>query len=594
MNIIKFFYFVLLFLIFSCFVSHLSFAQTDTLALVNGEPIMSDEFITRFELTVYPGKGLNDNLAETKKKFLYSLVAEKLLSIQSQISSPDDINENYLKEEVKALFLRDALFRHEILSKIKITDADLDKGIRYSKYNYIVDTFYFPDSIWAINFYQKIDKKSNPYIYYTADSLNLCNDTLAIGYGESDETIENAFLDHDINYNSKPVNTIDGWIVFRIIDKKPDTRFSSVSSEENSMVHDIISYRKSFISGRDYILSVMKGIEVKVNYRIFNPLVYKIKSILSAHRPANFEGGYYLSRRELINLKDNFAFDPRAPLLKFGNGELSLGYIFDNLSLAGFAPIDTSVREITFSLHKAMKFIVQNYFLTKKAEEMGLENVPEVIYNTRTFLNAYRSFKFVNGIMDTVGITDFELNKFYKSHQDEVLRDIRLRLQIFSLDNMDEAAEILNKLNKQKQMPDTTGAVWLKASQLGEIGAVLSGFDNGTIYGPLVMNGKYTIFKILEKESDVTQNEIENSIQAAKDLLLRRKRNELLNKYLAELSTEQNVKIFESRLEKVDVTPIQMMTFRYIGFGGKIMAAPALYPRENWVKYLDDKKDVLP
>ncbi len=383
--------------------------------------------------------------------------------------------------------------------------------------------------------------------------------------------------------------------MFRIIDKKPEARFSSVSAEENKeMVRKIISYRKGYRAGRDYILAVMKGIEVNVNYRIFNPLVYKIKSILSSHRPSSFEGGYYLSRRELSDLKTNFSFDPRAPMLRFEGGELSLGYIFDNLLLAGFAPVDTSIREITFSLHNAMKLIVQNYFLAAKAKAMGLENSSEVQYNTRTFLDAYRSFQFENAVTDTVGITENELNKFYESHQDEVLRDIRLRLQIFQLDNIDEAAKILNRLSMKNQNPDTTGAVWLYASQLGEIGAVLSDLDDGSNYGPLLMNGKYTIFRLLEKKSNLTRNDINKSMQAARDLLLQQKQKETVNTYISKLSTEQRTKIFESKLDKVEVTPIQMLTFRYIGFGGKIIAAPALYPREGWIKYLDDRKDILP
>lgn len=573
------------------------FAQNDTLALVNGDPITSDEFITRFELTVYPGKGLNADLDEVKREFLYSMVAEKLLANKSSMSSSgQDSNEEYIKNEVKAIFLRDALYRKEVLSKVQVSEAELQKGISYSDYNYIVDTFYFPDSLWADDFYQQIKDRKNSYIYHLSDSLNLCHDTLEIGYGESDETIENSFFDHGIAFNSKPTNTIDGWVIFRIIDKKPNVRFSSVSAVEKSkLVKDIIAFRKSYRLGRDYLLNVMEGITVNVNYRIFNPLVYKIKSILAAHRPSSFEGGYYLSRRELQNLKDNFSFDPRAPMLKFNGGELSLGYILDNLSLAGFAPVDTSIRQITFSLHNAMRFIVQNYFLAQRAEEMGLEESSEVKYNTQTFMDAYLSNRIANEIADAVKITPEELNNFFELHQDEILRNVELRLQIFSLDNIDEAAEVLNRLNKIKNpLDDTTGAVWLQAYQLHELGAVLSEMENGSIYGPLFIKGKYTIFRLLEKKSDISQRDIEKSIQSAGDLLLEKKQKQVLNRYLAGLTNEQPTKIFESKLEKVEVTPIQMLTFRYIGFGGKIIATPTLYPREEWINYLKDKKKVLP
>lgn len=587
---------VLIFLI-SFFLTPATLAQTDTLAIVNGEPITKDEFTTRFELTVYPGKGLKADLSDIKRKFLYSLVAEKLLSNQYITSSAvPDPDENQIKDEIEAIFLRDALYRKEVLSQVKVGEKELKTGVRYAGYDYITDAVYFPDSLWADSFFQKVKSGEKKYFYHVCDSLNLCHDTLQIGYGESDETIENAFFARDTGYVSNPTNTVDGWIVFRVINKKPDGKFSSASpSEKAKIVHDLIAYRKSYRLGRDYLLNVMKGVEVNVNYRIFNPLVYKIKSILATHRPTSFEGGYYLSRQELRDLKDTFSFDPRAPILRFKSGELQLGYIFDNLSLAGFAPSDTSVREITFALHSALKFIIQNYFLAQKALELGLQESPEVKYNTRTFLDAYRSNRLITELVDTVKITSNEVNNYFESHKDEVLKDIELRVQIFSLDNIDEAADVLNRLNKSnKLMPDTTGAIWLRASQLGEIGAVIAELDNGGIYGPIFLNGKFTIFRLLEKRSEVGREDINRSIQAAKDLLLEQKRNEVINKYIARLTSGQPTKIFESKLENVDVTPIQMLTFRYIGFGGKIIATPSLYPREEWIKYLKDKQSILP
>jgi hypothetical protein len=43
----------------------------------------------------------------------------------------------------------------------------------------------------------------------------------------------------------------------------------------------------------------------------------------------------------------------------------------------------------------------------------------------------------------------------------------------------------------------------------------------------------------------------------------------------------------------LNVTPIQMYTLRYLGFGGKVAAVPPLYPREDWVKYLQKKGSVV-
>lgn len=572
----------------------LAIPQTDTLALVNNVPITSADFVNRFELSVYPGKGIESNLHLEKQKFLYSMIAEKLLSnASSNLLNNYTEEENQLKDEVERMFLRDALYRKEIMSKVKVSEKELSKGLRFSIYVYIIDTFYFPDSSSSFKFYNFAEKARNN-IYKLSDSLKVRHDTLGIGYGESTEEIENAFFDHETGFISIPAYTVDGWVIFKIISKTTNKKFTSLATNEKiEKVRNIIKERKENLLGYNYLLSVMKGIEVNVNYKIFRPLVYFIKNILATHRPTKFDSGYYLSQNEINYVKEKFPYDPKAPLLKFKNGELTLGYALDNLTGAGFAPKDTTLPEITVSLHSALKFIVQNYFLAKRAIELGLKNSNEVKYNTNMFLDAYRSSLLSNDIADTVTIKQEQINKFFEDHKDEVLKDVKLRLQIFSFDNIDDAARILNQLNDLvNPNEDTTGAIWISALQLGEIGAILTDLPNGKIYGPLFKGNNYTIFRVLDKQSLLDQNKIGNSIQAATDMFTNESKTEAVSKYVAELAQKQKVKIFENKLDDVKVTPIQMLTFRYIGFGGKIVAVPTLYPREEWIKYYNPKEQL--
>ena len=570
-------------------------AQTDTLAIVNGKPITGAELKYRFELSVYPGKDPKD-LDKTKNDFLLSMIAEKLLSNSEAASIHNDQNEEILKDEIERIFLRDALYRKEVLPKVKISQSEINKGLKISNNFYIVDTFYFPDSLAAKKFLNLASNKPQKNIYLLSDSLNIRHDTLMIGYGEAPENLEDAFFGHKVGYVSKPTFTIDGWVIFMIVKEITNKKFASVSqSDRIEMVKKIIKGRKEDAQGYKYLLSVMKGVQVNINYKIFRPLVYFLKNILSTHRPASFDPGYYLSKEEILYIKEKFPFDPRAPMLKFKGGELTLGYVLDNLLTAGFEPVDTSLAEITESLHSSLKFIVQNHFLAEKAKELGLENSPEVKSNTQIFLDAFRSANLMNNIVDTVLVSQKQVNDFFENHKDEVLNDIKLRLQIFSFENINEAAKVLNRLSQIKNADDdTAGAIWLRASQLSEMGAVLSQLHNGEIYGPIFIKGKYTIFRILDKQSAISSGKISNSIQAAKNLLLAETKRNILNKYIAKLAAEQHVKIFEKNLNKVDVTPIQMLTFRYIGFGGKIIAVPTLYPREDWIKYYRPYQNIVP
>ena len=569
---------------------------TDTLAIVNGRLITGADLKYRFELSIYPGKDKED-LEKVKNDFLLSMIAEKLLANSETKSIPNNNqNEELLKSEIEKIFLRDALYRKEVISKVKVTQNEIHKGVKLCDYFYIVDTFYFPDSLKAKSFFNFTSYHPTKNIYSLSDSLNTRHDSLIIGYGESSENIENAFFGHMAGFISKPTYTVDGWVIFKILKEIANKKYSEMSGNDKiEKVKEIIKERKEDALGYKYLLTVMKGIEVNINYKIFRPLVYFIKKLLSTHRPAGFDPNYYLSKEEILYIKEKFPFDPRAPMLQFKSGELTLGYVLDNLLTSGFAPVDTSLNEITVSLHSSLKFIVQNYFLAKKAKELGMEDSPEVKDNVRIFLDAFRSADIMNNLIDTVAVSQNQINEYFDTHEDEVLKDVKLRLQIFSFENINEAAKVLNRLSQIKNASeDTTGSVWLRASQLSEMGAVLTQLNNGEIYGPVFIKGKYTIFRILDKKSTISSEKISNSIQVAKDLLLAERKRDVLNKYIAKLAAEQNVKIYNENLNKVDVTPIQMLTFRYIGFGGKIAAVPTLFPREEWIKYYNPEKNILP
>lgn len=570
------------------------YAQQDSLAIVNGKLITGNDFKNRFEMSVYPGKGLNENLYKTKRDFLYSMVAEQLLSDAARNNfHGTDKNEELLKDEAERMFLRDALYRKEVLSKAKVSKKELNQGLKFSTYTYIIDTFYFPDSSMALDFYNVVKNKSRN-IYKVSDSLKIRHDTLGIGYGESNENIEDAFFGHEDGFISKPTNTVDGWVIFKILNRIINKKFTSLATNEKSeKIREIIKSRKENKFGYEYLMSVMKGVKVNVNYRIFRPLVYFIKGILATHRPFSYEPYYYLSQGEISEIKKKFSYDPKAPLLRFNGGDLTLGYVLDNLSTAGFAPKDTSLPEITVSLHSALKFIVQNYFLAKRAVQLGLENSQEVKYNVQMFLDAYLSARLTDEVLDTVKVTQTQVNNYFETHKDEVLKDVELRLQMFSFENINEAAQVLNKLSELKNSTeDTTGAIWLRASQLSELGAVLAELKNGDVYGPIFVKGKYTIFRVLDKRSSISSYKIQHSIQVAKDMLLSQTRRDVLSKYIAHLAEEQRVTIFANKLGSINVTPIQMLTFRYIGFGGKIVAVPTLYPHEDWIKYYNPKNVV--
>ena len=361
------------------------------------------------------------------------------------------------------------------------------------------------------------------------------------------------------------------------------------------MIGRIIQGRKETVLGREYLMKIMKDVRISVNYDIFRPLVYAIHEMISQKRPASFDPYYYLDASDLLNLRQVFSNEVLSPVLSFKGGAITLGEVLNELPLSGFHSLDTTVPQITVGLHSALRFMSQNYFLSKKARELGLENSGEVRYNVRMFLDAYRSSRMSQEVTDTVRVTQAEVDKFFESHQDEVLRGVELKLKTFEAESINDAVDTYDRLLEKKKagITDTSGT-WTRASRLAEIGAVLANQPNGTIYGPIFNHGRFLIYVVLEKKSGVTKETISHSIEVAEQMLVQMKKQRVLDEYITRLAEKANVQISYQNVRSLKVTPVEMLTFRYIGFGGKILAVPLLYPREEWIKYFRLKKLPVP
>jgi hypothetical protein len=579
-------------------------AQADTLALINGEPLTSDAFRYRFELSIYPSKDNRTSLDSTKKQFLLSLIAERLLAISAQSENLVDVEDEKIRTEAEDMFLRDALFRKEVTSKVKIRREEISSGLRLSSYLYFVDALYFPDSLDAGCFYRKVVALPENQFYAAMRSARVSHDTLQIGFGESTERIEHAFFGREPGFVSYPTLTEDGFVVFRILDRPLNKRFASASQEERrSLVEKIIRSRREQQAGFEYLRKLMHGIKVNVNFRTFRPLALAILSRLRLHRPMPNDPHYHLSSDDFLSFQSDLARYLSQPVLEVDTRSMMVDEVLERLPFTGFTALDTTIGEVTSGLHASLKFIAQNYFLSKRARELGLQNSPEVMNNVQLIVDAFRAFRVARLKTEGVGISEAEVDSFFNVHRDAILDKVALRIEHYSASSIDEAADVFNRLNQRRQVeslpPGTVSrkvgadSLWIPASKLGETGAVIAQLRPGEIYGPVPEGGHYVIYRLLDKKSAVSDSVLAHSIQVAKDILLAQKKRQVLNEYLAKLAEENNVRFFLSKLHDLNVTSLQMYTVRYLGFGGKVSAVPPLFPREDWVKYLQKKASVV-
>jgi hypothetical protein len=87
---------------------------------------------------------------------------------------------------------------------------------------------------------------------------------------------------------------------------------------------------------------------------------------------------------------------------------------------------------------------------------------------------------------------------------------------------------------------------------------------------------------------------LDSLIAGARTAARLEKAQRLVNTEVARLARESQVTMYYDRLARVTITPSNMVTKRYIGFGGIMMAVPTIHPIWQWVKDAPNVREVLP
>lgn len=76
--------------------------------------------------------------------------------------------------------------------------------------------------------------------------------------------------------------------------------------------------------------------------------------------------------------------------------------------------------------------------------------------------------------------------------------------------------------------------------------------------------------------------------------LLAEKEESILNGHVARAVLRYHVKLYYNRLRHIEISPTNIVTRRFIGFGGTMLAVPNLPPLWEWVPQAKEALEILP
>jgi hypothetical protein len=130
----------------------------------------------------------------------------------------------------------------------------------------------------------------------------------------------------------------------------------------------------------------------------------------------------------------------------------------------------------------------------------------------------------------------------------------------------------------------------------GEIGRIAGGMEIGDFYGPLKIPEGYSLFKLIDKREK--ESEFITDFDKVKDKIKMELKYQKFSKLIIdktiELANKYSVEINKELLESLEVTNTTSVFYRYLGFGGRLLAVPMTIPNYNWVKPWLEQKSPTP
>ncbi len=585
-----------------------------TVAKAGDMKISQREFKLRYELVPHYSRD-ESNEDSSKHDLIYSLIAEKLLAQEAERLGYDTLS--YYKnsvEQMKDLYVRDALYRKEVDSKVNITSGEIQKALdRYSQ-SLQVRIISAPDSEQIFQYYgelkngasfDSIEQISDPVEY---DS----NKTpIKITYGQmQDDYVEDTLYSLKVGHFSSPVRTRGGWFIFKLVGVINRIPPNAKDPDYDKSIMQVLRLRKSRVIGLKYLNNFYKSKEATVDSVLFLKLAGKISSILTDKmKHHNFGTGnmLFLDEGNIMSIIRDFGSEiVNEDIVHIKKHPIKLKEYLYSLVEYPLLIKEPSLRYTAYALMDNLNKYIQYKFLAEEGLKQNLQNSPELKEDLSIWKDDYLAKMLKNSIRDSVHVTDSEVKDSYltnnESEQVDILEILNSNLEV--IENVFKGLEagadfrsLASRYTQRSWTKDRGGEFgYFPVNSFGEIGKAAARMKLNQVYGPIKTDSGYSVIKLIGRRFEKTKSD-ENFDSLKTQLrysLLEKKFNEKFNKYIAGLAEKYKFSVNERLLKDTKVLDIPMFTYKFIGFGGRIAAMPFLGSWYNWVNYLGNKSNIVP
>ncbi len=566
----------------------------EILARVGNDVITAAEFRERFELLPRRLTLGDREQSAAKEEMMLSLIAEKLLA-QAAIDQGLDRDSVFQAEigQVRRLLARDQLYRNEVQNKVTLSSEEIAQGMKDARRKLLVEFVHAEDSVMLAGFDFSADAAAE-------EPREFLRDTITVRWGEAEAALEHAVFALQPGELSSVIPSSVGWFVCRVVREEPDDLASRIGPLElRKNVEETLRLRKEEERLDEFVRDVMTASSGKAKGKGFAGLTGVIRSYARQH-PDVLETGFSGSDR--LALQGLLGPDGDDTLLVMKRTVLSVGQVLDRLITTGYRPETTAYPDLEASVNGVLRVWVWQGVLEELAVERGMDAHPEVDRQLRMWKDHYLAEAVRRRFMSDATVSDVELHRLRRTF-DPDCEVPKLDIELIRAAS-DSTLRYLIQSERESSGPGMLmaagtnglmGHVVLENVELLSLHAMadaISDAGRGVWTRPFATDSGYVSARIIaERSRPLVQTSVRDSLeQMLKEM--KGRRAEAL--YTAATASSRQYTVYEDRLLALPVSSVPMMTFRLLGFGGRMFAVPFVRSRTDWYSIEQESGRVVP
>jgi hypothetical protein len=582
--------------------------QNSFIARVGQSYISEHEFLERYELLPWQYRNRKNNVEESKLVFLYSLIAEKVLA-QEALTRHIDQDSMYQQavDGIKKMLARDQLYREEISGKVQVSKREIQKAIIDAKRQLFLSYLYFEDSTDAVFVRNQLKNCRQFDRFHIDTTMAVLRDTATLFWGEAEAPIEQAAFRLKKGECSPVVKASTGFYILHVEKDLPNPDYSSLQPPVLvERVEMKLRLRKEEVRLDEYLQEVLK---TKTGFSLPRPFKIVAKALTDAwkNEAPGSETMIKDSLLDVLNMRcESILHDS---MVVVGSSVWSVDDVLSKLRGKIFKIDPNRTTGIAAQLNNHLFILVGQELLAQEAISRKLDEQ----WSVSGELDMWRQqilAKYVEmDVRRQVQVTDQDVFHYiaginpgmqYPRVQIRELHTRDIRAMDQALEEIRSGVSFESVIRHRSCDTHTTQDGGLSEkfaiNMRPPLGMLAWNMQVGERSGPLQVKGEYIFFELLKKElpAHMTDSAFQASMQTAASAARQLKQKKTLDLYIAKCAQQRGFDIYTDRLKLLEVNQTPMMTYRILGFGGRMFAAPFVTPQMDWMDIDNPEEMPLP